>query len=181
MTPDGGSDRPVALDRRTAAGTDLRGLPVHRCNHAAPCHSLAPSLVSWLLATRQFGASRIVSPSVWRKKRPRRGRGQIPPFNSDLECGRIAFLPSAKTIQAARSRSLASRSKGYPWTRPPSSRRRVVAANAGSHPHTNETIPQRPTACLGMRDLCPTKLYLCHVRAMPSPGVSGQHYCSEGD
>jgi hypothetical protein len=30
MTPDGGSDRPVALDRRTAAGTDLRGLPVHR-------------------------------------------------------------------------------------------------------------------------------------------------------
>jgi hypothetical protein len=25
MTPDGGSDRPVALDRRTAAGTDLRG------------------------------------------------------------------------------------------------------------------------------------------------------------
>jgi hypothetical protein len=24
MTPDGGSDRPVALDRHTAAGTDLR-------------------------------------------------------------------------------------------------------------------------------------------------------------
>jgi hypothetical protein len=43
------------------------------------------------------------------EKRPRRGRGQIPPFNSDL--GRSAFLPSAKTIQAAGSRSLASPAK----------------------------------------------------------------------
>ena len=43
------------------------------------------------------------------EKRPRRGRGQIPPFNSDL--GRSAFLPSAETIQAAGSRSLASPAK----------------------------------------------------------------------